>query len=502
VRKKRLFFYAGGGLLIVVAIAVLLLRQGTRKAESAPLGQVTRTAVIARGDLDLTVSANGVVQPIKKVEIKSKASGQILQLNFEEGQQVTRGELLIALDQTTTRNDYDQAKADLALAEATVTQQRNNDKRSGDLFTKGLISQQERDQSTVDFVRAQSQLVKARATLSSADERLRETRIVAPSTGIILSKSVDLGQIIASGVSNVGGGTVLATVADMTEVYVETNVDEVDIGKVRVGHRARVVADAFPDETFQGEVVRIAPLGKTLQNVTTFNVIILVRNVNNRLKAGMSAAVDIEIFRRQNVLLVPNEALKDPRSEQGRELLAAMAAKDTLHAADSARGTSPGGTEDFRAMRERMQSLPPEERAKLREQFQQRLQAMSPEERERFASMRRERRGPEGDGRPGMTGAGAPGSRTLPRRSAQVSPNDSTRERIVLVRENGVAVPRKVVIGVANFDNAEVLSGLREGDEIQMTSLSRAKIAQEQWNDRMRSMQALGGTPGGGGGRR
>ena len=320
---KKMFILAG---IIVLAGAVLgyYFLGSSEPSEAIPTGQVTRVVKVERGDLNLTVSANGVVQPINKVEIKSKASGQIEELNFVEGQYVSKGTLLIALDQKTTRNDYEQAKADLALAEANAVQAGNNFNRAAELFEKGLISVLERDQSNVDNIRTKTQLIKAQAALATADERLRDTRIVSPISGVILTKNVEIGQIIASGVSNVGGGTLLASIADMDEVHVETNVDEVDIGKVRVGQSAKVVADAYPEDAFNGEVVRISPLGKTQQNVTTFNVIILVKNTNNKLKAGMSTSVDVEIFRRQNVILVPNEAMKDPKSEQGKALLASF----------------------------------------------------------------------------------------------------------------------------------------------------------------------------------
>jgi HlyD family secretion protein len=309
----------------------------------------------------------------------------------------------------------------------------------------------------------------------------------------------------------------------MDEVYVETLVDEVDIGKVREGLPANVVADAFPDDTFRGEVVRIAPLGTTAQNVTTFKVIVLVRNINGKLKAGMSASVDIEIFRRHDILLVANEALKDPRTPEGRAILeeAGMTysppkdttpvAKNTKSATGKKAGTTPSGETDFQAMRERMRNASPEEREKLaaqfREQLQKRLQSMTPEERERFAQMRRERMA-EGGGGGGMMGGGmimfgGPGGEiSLPaaerpvRRRSQVEPEKAVRDRVVMVREGETYVPRLIKIGVSNFDFAEVVEGLKEGDEIQMVTISQAKIEAEQRNERMRTTQGLGGMGG------
>ncbi|MBI3787854.1 MAG: efflux RND transporter periplasmic adaptor subunit [Ignavibacteriales bacterium] len=523
---KKFIVYIAIGVAALGALGYYFLGNN-KKVEALPTGQVVRVVKVVRGDLNLSVSANGVVQPINKVEIKSKASGQILELNFVEGQSVKKGELLIALDQTLTKNDYDQAKADLALAEASLAQAENNYKRAQGLFEKKLISPQELDQSKIDYVRAQSQLVKAKAALSSAEDRLRDTRIVAPISGVILTKNVDPGQIIASGVSNVGGGTILATVADMDEVNVETNVDEVDIGKVKVGQQAKVVADAFPDDSFSGEVVRIAPLGKTQSNVTTFNVIILVKNVGGKLKAGMSTSVEIEIFRRQQVLLVPNDALKDPRSEAGKTLLASLqqngeAEKKEIAKTDSTKkegaGDANGERMDFRAMREKMQNASPEERQKLqaqmRQQFQERLAKMSPEERQSFFSRMQQRNGGQNGGGFMMFGGGGDaGGGIRQRRESQVGNENDVKQRVIVIKNGEQFLPKVIKVGASNFDYSEVIDGLSEGDSVQITTISRAKIAAEQMNDRMRSMQSMGGlsggaarsatgTGGGGGGRR
>jgi HlyD family secretion protein len=514
---KKIILYIAVCVIAVGALGYYFLGNNKKNGEAAPTGQVQRVVKIERGDLNLSVSANGVVQPINKVEIRSKAGGQILQLNFEEGSYVKKGDLLVALDTTQTKNDYDQAKADLATAQQALTQAENNAHRSKELYDKRLISDQDLDQSKLDLVRAQSQVVRTRAALSTAEDRLRDTRVLAPITGVILSRNVDLGQIISSAVSNVGGGTVLATVADMEEVYVITNVDEVDIGKVGVGQRAKVVADAFPDDSFYGEVIRIAPLGKTQQNVTTFNVVILVKNIGGKLKAGMSASVDIEIFRRQNVVLVPNEALKDPRSEQGRALLASMRADSTKKGVEKSVAETEGSKEakpekelSMEALREKMQTASPEERQKLRQQMRERFEKMSPEERQRMFAQFQQRMGAQGGQgtqfwggggmmvmRIGPEGSGNEGGARV-RRQSQVSNTGEVKERIVLVKQGEEFIPKLVKIGPSNFDYSEVLDGLKDGDEIQMTSISRAKLAAEQMAERMRSMSGLGGMTGGG----
>jgi HlyD family secretion protein len=519
---KKIYVYGGLAVVLLIVLGYVFLG-GSRRVEQLQTGQVQRIVKVTRGDLNLSVSANGVVQPINKVEIRSKAGGQILELNFEEGSYVQKKDLLAIVDTTQTKNDYDQAKADLASSTQALTQAENNARRSRELFEKKLISDQEFDQSKVDLVRAQTSLVRAKAALSTQEDRLRDTHVLAPITGVILSRSVDLGQIISSAVSNVGGGTVLASIANMEEVYVITNVDEVDIGKVTVGQRARVIADAFPDDSFYGEVLRIAPLGKTSQNVTTFNVIVLVKNLGGKLKAGMSASVDIEIFRRQNVLLVPNEALKDPKTEQGMALMASIKTDSTkIQPAGEGKNVAQANPKQEQEMtieeiRAKMQTASGDERDKLRAQLRDKFQKMSSEDRQKMFSQ---------FGRGGQTGAGGQGGGggfggggmmmgggggmivmggpgmgdqgQRQRRQSQVSNVNEVKERIIVVKDSGQFVPRIVKVGPSNFDYAEIIEGLNAGDEIQVTTISRAKVAAEQMNERMRSNNGLSGMSGGG----
>ncbi len=515
---KRIYVYGGIAVVVLVVLGYMFLG-GSKKVDPVQTGQVQRIVKVIRGDLNLSVSANGVVQPINKVEIRSKAGGQILQLNFEEGSNVQKNDLLVIVDTTQTKNDYEQTKADLASATQALTQAENNSRRSKELFEKKLISDQDFDQSKVDLVRAQTSLVRAKAALSTQEDRLRDTRVLAPITGVILSRSVDLGQIISSAVSNVGGGTVLASIANMENVYVITNVDEVDIGKVVVGQRAKVIADAFPEDSFYGEVLRIAPLGKTSQNVTTFNVIVVVKNLGGKLKAGMSASVDIEIFRRQNVLLVPNEALKDPKSEQGMALMASIKVDSTKkQPVDDEKTVAQADPKQEKEMtieeiRAKMQSATGDEQEKLGAKMRERFQKMSPEERQKmFAQFGRSGQG--GTGGPGggggnmmmggggmmimMGGPGMGDQGQRQRRQSQVSNVNEVKERVVVVKDSGQFIPRLVKVGPSNFDYAEIIEGLNAGDEIQVTTISRAKVAAEQMNERMRSNSGLSGMAGGG----
>ena len=282
----------------------------TDKSETAAKSVVVKPMNLRRGDLHISVSATGAVTPINVIEIKSKASGIVERIPVEASDRVQVGQLIAKLDQTDTRNAFEQALADSQLASAVLTQQENNWKRAQDLFSKELVSQQEYDQSFGEYVRSKSSLVKAQSNLVLARQKLAETIVLSPVNGIVLSRNISAGQIVSSAVSNVGGGTTIARIANMDEVYVVAAVDEVDIGSVKIGLPAHIVADAYPGEEFTGKVIRVAAQSTVVQNVTTFDVVILVPNKANKLKAGMNTTITIDIVQKDNALLISNELLR------------------------------------------------------------------------------------------------------------------------------------------------------------------------------------------------
>jgi HlyD family secretion protein len=188
---------------------------------------------------------------------------------------------------------------------------------SKQLFNSDVISKEAQDQTELDLAVARSEVVRASTGLERAQERMEDTVIQAPVDGIILQKYVEKGQIIASGVSNVGGGTPIADIADMRRVYVEAGVDEIDIGRIDVDQRATVHAEAFPDHVYEGSVVRIAPEARVEQNVTLFDVVVEVENSDTRLKSGMNASVEIVIVEEAAALLIPLAALQQDAADPG-----------------------------------------------------------------------------------------------------------------------------------------------------------------------------------------
>jgi HlyD family secretion protein len=304
-----------------VAIAAVAVLGGTRLlapgvADPGPAGPRYKSVTVERGPFRIAVSAAGRVRPIDRIELKSKASGEVIELPIEVGGRVERGGLVAKLDPVDARTGLAQARADLAVAEAELEVARRSFERRNELFSRNVISREVRDQTELELAVARGKLVQARAALERAEERMEETVVRSPVDGTVLQKYVERGQIIASGVSNVGGGTPIADVADMGAVHVEAGVDEIDIGRIRVGQIATVRAEAWPDQIYRGEVVRMAPEARIEQNVTLFDVVVRVENPDGHLRSGMNTDVEIVVVEEPDVLTVPLVALQggDPPS--------------------------------------------------------------------------------------------------------------------------------------------------------------------------------------------
>ncbi len=304
-----------GALVIVAVLVIWFVFNPFKKSESSHDGPTKRsTAITSRGNLTIAISSTGVVEPTLTVELKSKASGEIIELPIEEGDIVSKGQLIARLDATTARNDFDQAQADLEVAKVALSQATKQAQRQKELYDRALISELDHENSVLAKEQANSNLVRAKTSMEYARERLSDTIIKSPIDGIILQKFVEKGQIIASGISAVTGGTAIAVVADMSKAYVRASVDEVDIGQIATAQKATVIAETYPDREFHGEVLQIHPMAKMEQNVTTFDVTIGVDNSEGLLMAGMNASVEIVAGFKENALLVPREALTDMRT--------------------------------------------------------------------------------------------------------------------------------------------------------------------------------------------
>ncbi|HUQ82235.1 MAG TPA: efflux RND transporter periplasmic adaptor subunit [Gemmatimonadaceae bacterium] len=293
----------------VAAVGAGVVACNGKKATTVPIP----TAAIERRDIVVDASATGAVEPINVVEVKSKASGQITQMPVETGTMVKPGDLIVQLDTRDVKNQWDQSNADVQAAEAKLQVSDAQKKRSDDLFQSRIITAQEHETAALDFANAKAQLVRARTNLDISQQRLEDATVRAPINGTVIEKTVSLGQVITSGTSSLGGGTTLIKMADLTKVRVRALVTEADIGTIAAGLNATVTVDAYPDRPFRGTVEKIEPQAVVQQSVTMFPVLITISNLEGLLKPGMNGEVSILIDRRDNVLAVPNDAVRNMR---------------------------------------------------------------------------------------------------------------------------------------------------------------------------------------------
>lgn len=344
------------------------LNRGNHKIDPSKLAKVER------GDLARVVVATGKIEPLAKVDSKSKASGIIKNLYVHYGDTVKRGQVLADLDKEELQARVREARATLQAAEASLeaaraSYERNkidsegpdvpfalkNLERARKLFADGLIPQSLLDDaeknyelarnkqlqalSSVSMTRAgiqqaTAQVAQARAVLERAEEDLRNSTIIAPIDGLVLSRNVEVGDAVSSILILGSQATLIMTLGDVSEVYVKGKVDESDIGKVYLGQPARITVESFKDKKFFGKVTKISPLGVEKDNVTTFEVRVSIQNPGGELKAMMTANAEIILEEKKGVLQVPEAAIiydkdrktwvevPDARAKEGKRKLA------------------------------------------------------------------------------------------------------------------------------------------------------------------------------------
>ncbi|MCC7488869.1 MAG: efflux RND transporter periplasmic adaptor subunit [Gammaproteobacteria bacterium] len=298
-------------LIPAAAFGLLLLGGCGRNAEDA--GPKFGTETIGRRDIVVAVEAAGTVEPLLTVEIKSKASGEVLKVNGETGQLVQAGTLLVQIDKRTPRNLLSQAQAALEAAIARRSIAQTQEARSRQLVQSRTINEVDYEKSQLELANAKADVVSAQVAVENARITLDDTDVRAPITGTIIEKLVETGQVISSPMKDFGGGTSLMKMADLTTVQVRALVDETDVGKIEPGKPVTVKVTAYPNQPFPGEVYKIEPQAKQDQSVTTFAVLIRLPNPQGLLRPGMNADVEIKVAERHNVLAVPTVALRTPR---------------------------------------------------------------------------------------------------------------------------------------------------------------------------------------------
>jgi len=492
-------------------VAALIAVAGCTKKSANPASAI-QTATIAKQDLVVDVEATGVIQPINAVQVRSKASGQIMKMPVELGSRVKPGDLLVQVDPRQVTNNYNQAKAALLAAQANLTVTKTQLDRANSLAQAGVLTAPDLETAQLNYANAQSSVAAAKTNLDNAQIALEDARIAAPINGVVIEKDVSLGQVISSATNNAGGGTLLLQMADLGQVMDSTLVSESDIGNVKPGQKATVKVDAYPNRAFTGTVEKIAPEATVQQSVTMFPVLIRLDNKDGALMPGMNSDVSVLVQQRTNVLTVPNDALRTPR--EGAQVAEALGLDPTkvtdevktqlasLH--PGAGRASPNATGDTAAA---AGMIDPADSAARPARARGAGGASSAG----GANARRSARGGGANG--GATGAAGFGAQAGGVSTGSEFGAGSTRHTgLVFLAQNGTFVPRVVSLGAANYDVTEVTSGLAEGDQVALVTTAMLLQAQNARQQRIKSFTALPGmnsqqsTPraggrGGGGGR-
>jgi len=369
-RRKRIIIWSSVGvvLLILVVTGVLIASSGGTKIDPSKLARVEK------GDLAKSVVATGKIEPITKVEVKSKASGIVKKLFVDYGDRVKKGQVLAELDRDEIQARVDQARAQLEASEASLNGTRADlvrakvdaegpdvpllkraYERSQGMAKEGVVSASALDDAQKNYEmslnkqnvakaqlqvlqakigQAQGQVSQDRANLKQLEEQLGYTTIESPLDGIVLSRDVEIGDAVSSILVLGSTATLVMTLGDTSEVYVKGKVDESDIGKVYLGQPARIKVESFKDKTFTGKVTKISPMGVEKDNVTTFEVRVSINNPEGMLKAMMTANAEIILDEHKGVLQIPEGSIiydkdknasvevPDPKGKDGKRKVA------------------------------------------------------------------------------------------------------------------------------------------------------------------------------------
>lgn len=290
-------------ILILLFLVVLYFFFNRRKEERV----VFETAQVEQGHIAEIITSTGTIQPVDTVAVGTQVSGIISSIYTDYNANVKQGQLLAELDPTLMQATVDQIKGQLAQAESNLNYQKINYNRQKQLFDVGAISQAAYDLATNTYETAQANVNSIKAQLRSSQQNLSFTKIYSPINGVVLNRSVSVGQTVAASFNT---PTLFSLAKDITKMQVQAKVDEADIGDVKTGDRVTFTVDAYVDQTFEGTVSEIRLQPTTSSNVVTYTTIIETSNKDMKLKPGMTATVTIYTKEADNVLTVPINALK------------------------------------------------------------------------------------------------------------------------------------------------------------------------------------------------
>lgn len=298
-KKKALVIAA---VAAIAALAVWLL-SGGKKEETITFD----TAAVAPANIMNSITATGTIEPVTSVTVGTQVSGIVSKLFVDYNSVVKKGQVIAELDKTNLMSQLNTAKTQLATAQSQLNYQTANYKRYKTLFEKGLVAADDFDNAKLSYTQAKEQVASAKEEVQRAQTNLGYATITSPIDGVVLSKSVEEGQTVAASFST----PELFTIAqDLTNMQVVADVDEADIGDVKEGERVTFTVDAYPDDTFEGEVKQVRQEATTTNNVVTYEVVISAPNADLKLKPGLTANVTIYTAERKGVLSVPSKALR------------------------------------------------------------------------------------------------------------------------------------------------------------------------------------------------
>jgi HlyD family secretion protein len=342
-RMKRKIIIIVAALVVIVLLVVLL--SGRKESEATFI-----TAKAEKGDISILVTATGTLEAVTTVQVGSQVSGTISALYVDFNDPVKKGEVVAQLDPTFLKAQMAQTRADLEKANASAALSKKEYERALSLFEKNLISESERDLQQTNYELAVAEQKSSKAALDRARTNLEYATIVSPIDGVVISRDVDVGQTVAASLQ---APTLFTIAQDLSQMQVNTSIDEADIGQIKEGQEVLFTVDAYPDLTFEGKVKQIRLSPEIVQNVVTYQVILEVSNPELLLKPGMTANVTILVDYRENVLKVPAGALRfNPPTAEGES--SSYGEEEGAHASNSRPPTegsdslSPQDSENFK----------------------------------------------------------------------------------------------------------------------------------------------------------
>jgi HlyD family secretion protein len=391
-------------IIVVAGVAAILALKPFSNKEAALSFD---TVKVERGNISNTVTATGTIEAITTVKVGTQVSGIIENVYADFNDNVKKGEVLARLDETALKAQQEQSQASVDQAQANLNFQQSTYNRLNALYEKNLIAQADYDQALYNYENSKAALSNAKSSLARANVNLEYATIYSPIDGVVLNRAIEEGQTVAASFNT---PELFTIVNDLTQMEVQTSVDEADIGKVKEGQRVEFTVDAYPDLKFEGSVAQVRLQPVTTNNVVTYVVILNAPNPEKKLMPGMTASATIYIEEKDNTLIVPGKALRF--------------------------------TPDLEYLRKTMEANSGKEGSKNMEQNMASGQT------------------PSGQG--GTRPALQPGTPS----AGSFVPDEEGLKTVWVRDEKAGLKPVRVTVGIENGSNFEILSGLNEGDEI------------------------------------